>query len=143
MKTGIYFERCNCRTATAHNKREEQYLEGLEHSGKKTYDIFHDRTSQNLRWTNPDYEGKSLDEILDECRERYRQYVGQKPQEDDRVRIITDKKTGIKKTVKTAGWSPIREGVCPVEASTTIINFSSFINWLETCVSGKSSGRFI
>lgn len=131
MKTGIHFERCNCRTATAHNKREEQYLEGLERSGKKTYDIFQDRTSQNLSWTNPAYEGKSLEEILDDCRDCYRRHVGQKPQEDERVRTITDKKTGLKMTVKTAGWAPIREGVCPVKASTTIADFFAFIHWLE------------
>ena len=43
MKTGINFVRCNCSSAEAHNRRDKAYLEALERSGKKTYDIFHDR----------------------------------------------------------------------------------------------------
>ena len=131
MQTGIHFKPCNCGSAQAHNRREQQYMEGLEHSGKKTYDIFHDRTSQNLSWTNPNYEGKSLVEILDDCRACYKQHVRQNPQEKDRVRIVINKKTGLKKTVKRVGWAPIREGVCPVKASTTIADFFAFIRWLE------------
>lgn len=131
MQTGIHFLPCKCCLATAHNKREEQYMEGLERSGKKTYDIFHDRTSQNLSWTNPNYEGKSLVEILDDCRACYKQHVRQNPQEKDRVRIVINKKTGLKKTVKRVGWAPIREGVCTVMASTTIADFFAFIRWLE------------
>ena len=130
-KTGINFQRCNCGSAVAHNRRDKDYLDALERSGKKTYDIFHDRTRENTSWTNPAYAGKSLEQILTECRERYTAHTGQAPQEEDRVRVITDRKTGMKKTVTTAGWSPIREGVCPVKEGTTLQDFMPFVAWLE------------
>lgn len=130
MKTGINFARCNCGSAQAHNERKAEYLEALERSGKKTYDIFHDRTATNLHSTNPAYAGKSLEQILQECRERYTASTGQAPQEQDRERVVTDKKTGLRKTVTTAGWSPIREGVCPVKEDTRLSDFNPFIKHL-------------
>lgn len=130
MKTGINFARCNCGSAQAHNERKAEYLEALERSGKKTYDIFHDRTATNLHWTNPAYAGKSLEQILQDCRERYTASTGQAPQEQDRERVVTDKKTGLRKTVTTAGWSPIREGVCPVKEDTRLSDFNPLIKHL-------------
>lgn len=130
MKTGINFARCNCGSAQAHNERNAEYLEALERSGKKTYDIFHDRTATNLHWTNPAYAGKSLEQILQDCRERYTASTGQAPQEQDRERVVTDKKTGLRKTVITAGWSPIREGVCPVKEDTQLSDFNPLIKHL-------------
>lgn len=130
MKTGINFARCNCGSAQAHNERKAEYLEALERSGKKTYDIFHDRTATNLHWTNPAYAGKSLEQILQDCRERYTASTGQAPQEQDRERMVTDKKTGLRKTVTTAGWSPIREGVCPVKEDTQLSDFNPLIKHL-------------
>lgn len=131
MKTGINFARCNCGSAQAHNERKAEYLEALERSGKKTYDIFHDRTATNLHSTNPAYAGKSLEQILQDCRERYTASTGQAPQEQDRERVVTDKKTGLRKTVTTAGWSPIREGVCPVKEDTRLSDFNPFIKFLD------------
>ena len=131
MKTGINFARCNCGSAQAHNERKAEYLEALERSGKKTYDIFHDRTATNLHSTNPAYAGKSLEQILQDCRERYTASTGQAPQEQDRERVVTDKKTGLRKTVTTAGWSPIREGVCPVKEDTRLSDFNPFIKYLD------------
>lgn len=131
MKTGIKFERCNIASAQKHNQRAKDYLEAVERSGKKTYEIFHDRTPENLHWTAPAYAGQSLEQILQACRMRYKASTGQNPQEEDRVRTITDKKTGLKKTVTTAGWSPIREGVCPVKEDTGPHNFRRFIEWME------------
>lgn len=130
MKTGINFARCNCGSAQAHNERDKNYLEALERSGKKTYDIFHDRTATNQHWTNPAYAGKSLEQILQDCRERYTASTGQAPQEENRVRVVTDKKTGLRKTVTTAGWSPIREGVCPVKEDTRLQDFNPVIRHL-------------
>lgn len=130
MKTGINFARCNCGSAQAHNERKAEYLEALERSGKKTYDIFHDRTATNLHWTNPAYAGKSLEQILQDCRERYTASIGQAPQEQDRVRKVKDKKTGLYKEVTTAGWSPIREGVCPVKENTQLSDFNPLIKHL-------------
>lgn len=130
MKTGINFARCNCGSAQAHNERNAEYLEALERSGKKTYDIFHDRTATNLHWTNPAYAGKSLEQILQDCRERYTASTGQAPQEQDRERVVTDKKTGLRKTITTAGWSPIREGVCPVKEDSRLSNFNPLIKHL-------------
>ena len=129
-KTGINFARCNCGSAQAHNERKAEYLEALERSGKKTYDIFHDRTATNLHWTNPAYAGKSLEQILQDCRERYTASTGQAPQEQDRVRKVKDKKTGLYKEVTTAGWSPIREGVCPVKENTQLSDFNPLIKHL-------------
>ena len=131
MKTGIKFERCNIASAQKHNQRAKDYLEAVERSGKKTYEIFHDRTPENLHWTAPAYAGQSLEQILQTCRMRYKASTGQNPQEEDRVRTITNKKTGLKKTVTTAGWSPIREGVCPVKEDTGPHNFRRFIEWME------------
>ena len=130
MKTGINFVRCNCSSAEAHNRRDKAYLEALERSGKKTYDIFHDRTATNLHWTNPAYAGRSLEQILQDCRERYTASTGQAPQEQDRVRKVKDKKTGLYKEVTTAGWSPIREGVCPVKEDTRLSDFNPLIKHL-------------
>lgn len=129
-KTGINFARCNCGSAQAHNERKAEYLEALERSGKKTYDIFHDRTATNLHWTNPAYAGKSLEQILQDCRERYTASTGQAPQEQDRVRKVKDKKTGLYKEVTTAGWSPIREGACPVKEDTRLSDFNPLIKHL-------------
>lgn len=131
-KTGINIKRCNCKSATEHNERTQEYLEALERSGKKKYEIFHDRTSENSHWINDDYVGKTLEQILDDCRERYKKTTGQKPQEEDRVRVVTDKKTGLKKTVTTSGWSPIREGVCPIKDDTTIEDFKRFVVFMES-----------
>jgi hypothetical protein len=125
MKTGIHFERCNVASSEAHNQRDPKYLENVERSEKKHYDIFHDRTNQNSHWTNTEYEGKTLPAILDEMRQRYRDYVGQLPQEEDKERVIK----GVKKTIH--GWSPIREGVCPVNENTEIQDFKPFIEWLQ------------
>lgn len=125
MKTGIHFERCNTQSAALHNERDPEYLASVERSGKKHYDIFHDRTQRNSHWIHPDYAGKSLDQILDEMRQRYRDCVGQAPQEKDRVRMVKGREKVI------AGWSPIREGVCPVREDTTPQDFLPFQHWLN------------
>lgn len=130
-KTGINFERCNVVSAQLHNERDAAYLESVRASGKATYELFDDRTELNTTWHNPDYEGKTLEQILEDCRERYRKHVGQEPQEEDRVRKVKDKKTGLYKEVRTAGWSPIREGVCPIKEDTSIADFAPMITWLE------------
>ena len=129
-KTGINFARCNVTSAALHNKRDAAYLESVRASGKTTYELFDDRTPTNLSWKNPAYGNRTLPQILDAMRDRYRQGVGQAPQEEDRVRTVIDKKTGLAKTVTTAGWSPIREGVCPVKEDTTIEDFKPVIEWL-------------
>lgn len=130
-KTGIHFGACNIGSAEAHNSRDKEYLESVEKSGKKTYDIFHDRTPLNLTWNNREYEGKTLNDIKEDCRKRYIDKIGQEPQEIIRIRVIKDKKTGMKRTVRTPGWSPIREGVCPIKADTSIKDFMPFVKHLE------------
>ena len=129
-KTGINFARCNVTSAALHNERDAAYLESVRASGKATYELFDDRTPTNLSWKNPAYGDRTLPQILEAMRERYRQGVGQEPQEEDRVRTVIDKKTGLAKTVTTAGWSPIREGVCPVKEDTTIEDFEPVTAWL-------------
>ena len=130
-KTGINFQRCNVVSAQLHNARDAAYLESVRASGKATYELFDDRRALNTTWHNPDYEGKTLEQILEDCRERYRQHVGQAPQEEDRVRKVKDKKTGMYKEVTTAGWSPIREGVIPIKEDTSIVDFAPVTAWLE------------
>ena len=132
MKTGINFERCKVGSAEMHNTRDPQYIAVINASPNKHYSIFEDQTKTNMSWVNPAYKDKSLPGLLDELRAIYRDKVGQAPQEEDRVREITDKKTGMKRTVTNAGWSPIREGVCPILPSTSITDFGSFIKWLQS-----------
>lgn len=132
MKTGINFERCNVSSAELHNRRNKAYMDAVNASPNKKYSIFEDESKNNVYWTNPEYSGKSLPGLLDELRAIYKDKVGQAPQEEDRVREITDKKTGMKRTVTTAGWSPIREGVCPIKEDTTKKDFEPFIKWLES-----------
>ena len=129
-KTGINFERCNVVSAQLHNERDAAYLESVKASGKATYEIFDDRTATNKHWTSKAYAGKTLEQILEDCRERYRRAVGQEPQEQDRVRKVKDKKTGLFREVTTAGWSPIREGVCPVKEDTKLQDFNPLIRHL-------------
>ena len=124
MKTGIHFERCNVTSSEMHNMRDPKYLKNVERSEKKYYDIFHDRTPLNSHWINPEYQSKSLPDLLDEMRKRYRVLVGQSPQEEDRERMIK----GVKKIIH--GWSPIKEGVCPVMEDTDILDFAPFSEWL-------------
>ena len=131
-KTGINFERANVASAEKHNKRDKGYIKAVNESPNKKYDIFNDRSGMNVFWENPKYAGKTLPKLLDEMRSIYREHVGQSPQEDDRVRQITDKKTGMKKEVVTPGWAPIREGVCPIKEDTTIDDFKPFCEWLES-----------
>ena len=53
-KTGIHIKPCNTGSAEAHNRRDKAYLERLDASGKKTYDIYRDETHLNRSWVNPD-----------------------------------------------------------------------------------------
>ena len=131
MKTGINIEKCKVGVAEKHNSRDEAYIAAVNASPNKKYSIFEDKTKTNVSWVNPDYENKTLPGLLDELRKIYRDNVGQAPQEEDRVRQITDKKTGMKRTVTNSGWSPIREGVCPILPTTTISDFNPFIRWLK------------
>lgn len=130
MKTGIHIERCNVLSAEAHNLRKPEYLAAVERSGKKTYDIYRDKTATNRHWRNPKYP-ESLATVLDNLRTLYTEKIGQAPQEKDTVRLVTDKKTGLQREIKRAGWSPIREGVCPVKSDTQLQDFKPFIQWCE------------
>lgn len=132
MKTGINITRCNIGSAEMHNTRDPKYIAAVNASPKKRYSIYEDQTPRNSSWVNPVYSRKTLPELLEELRDLYRAKVGQAPQEEDRVREITDKKTGLTRTVTTAGWSPIREGVCPILESTTVEDFRPFAEWLHS-----------
>lgn len=131
MKTGIHFERCNVSSAEEHNSRDSKYIAAINASPHKKYSIFEDQTHLNISVVYPEYLEKTLPDILNEIRDVYKEKVGQSPQEKDRVRNITDKKTGMRRTVTTAGWSPIREGVCPIKPTTQIKDFDPFIVWLR------------
>lgn len=111
MKTGIKFKPCNVQSAREHNKRDKKYLENVEKSDHKFYDLFHDQTVNNEYWTNPEYLDLSYTKIRDELKVYVKNMTG---------RAMQEKAT------------PIREGVCPVKPDTTIEDFTPFINWLES-----------
>ena len=69
MKTGIHITACNTGSAEKHNRRDKDYLEKLDASGKKTYDIYRDETHLNSSWVNPRYQGRTLTEILEDSRQ--------------------------------------------------------------------------
>lgn len=123
-KTGINFERCNVGSVELHNDRAPEYLESIKHSGRELY-IFEDKQHLNQSWVNPTYEGTTCAEIFEKQKARYKEKVGQEPNLEDRIR--TDKKTG--KQITVAGWSPIREGVCPIKEDTKLEDFKPFIDW--------------
>ncbi len=122
--TGINFERCNVGAVELHNDRAPEYLESIQRSGRKLY-IFQDRQHLNRSWVNSKYNGNTCAEIFEKQKKRYKEKVGQEPNLEDRTR--TDKKSG--KQITVAGWSPIREGVCPIKEDTKLEDFKPFIDW--------------
>lgn len=110
MKTGIHIKPCNISSAEQHNKREKEYLERLDASGKKTYDIFRDETHLNRSWVNPDYQGRTLTEILEDTRQEVKTKTGRAMQ---------------------AKATPIREGVCPILPTTQIRDFQGISDWYK------------
>lgn len=130
-KTSINFGDCAV-CAEEHNSRDQKYLDAVDRSGKKTYDIFRDRTHLNEVWRNSQYEGKTLAEIKDDCRQRYTEIIGQKPNEAIKELSRINKRTGRPVKVTIHGWSPIREGVCVIKPTTTIKDFTKVVEWLKT-----------
>ena len=111
MQTGIKFKPCKISSAFQHNKRDEKYLENVAKSEHKAYDLFADETKNNIYWTSPKYQGKSLPEIFEQQKKLVKEMTG---------RTMQDKAT------------PIREGCCPVRPDTTIEDFRPFAQWLES-----------
>ena len=109
-KTGIHIKPCNTGSAEAHNERRQDYLERLDASGKKTYDIFRDETHLNRSWVNPDYQGRTLDQVLQDIRKEVKEKTG---------RAMQEKAT------------PIREGVCPILPTTQISDFAPVVEWYK------------
>ena len=107
-KTGIHIKPCNTGSAEAHNRRDKAYLERLDASGKKTYDIFRDETHLNRSWVSPDYQGRTLPEIMENLRREVKEKTG---------RAMQDKAT------------PIREGVCPILPTTQLSEFQPVVDW--------------
>ena len=123
-KTGINFERCNVGAVELHNDRAPEYLESVMKSGRGLY-IFQDRTRMNKSIVNPNYNGLSVAEIFERQKSRYKEKVGQEPNLKDRV--VVNKKNGKERVI--AGWSPLREGVCPIKEDTKLEDFKPFIDW--------------
>ena len=109
-KTGIHIKPCNTGSAEQHNRRDKEYLERLDASGKKTYDIFRDETHLNRSWVNPDYRDRTLDQVLQELRKEVKEKTG---------RAMQEKAT------------PIREGVCPILPSTQLSDFAPVVEWYK------------
>ncbi len=130
-KTSIHITACAV-SAEEHNSRDQEYLKSLDRSDNKTYEIFRDRTPLNDSWRNPQYEGKTLAEIKDDCRQRYTEIIGQKPNEAIKELSRINKRTGRPVKVTIHGWSPIREGVCVIKPTTTIKDFTKVVEWLKT-----------
>lgn len=129
-KTSINFGDCAV-CAEEHNSRDQKYLDAVDRSGKKTYDIFRDRTHLNEVWRNPQYEGKGLSEIKEECRQRYVENFNQKPYEGIRELSRINKKTGKPIKYNKRGWSPLREGVCVIKPTTKLEDFRKVDEWMK------------
>lgn len=110
-KTGIHITPCNIGSAELHNERNKEYLERLDASGKKTYDIYRDETHLNRSWVNPDYQGRTLPEVLEDLRREVKEKTG---------RAMQEKAT------------PIREGVCPILPTTQLSDFSPVVEWYKS-----------
>lgn len=132
MKTGINIQRCNIGSSEMHNTRDAAYIAAVNASPNKHYSIFNDRTKDNKHTAVTYLNDHTLKDCMDVLRRRYKEKTGQAPQEADRIREVTDKKTGLKRTITIAGWSPIREGVCPVKPETTIEDFFPFLAWIKS-----------
>jgi len=130
-KTGIKFKKCNVKSAEVHNTRNREYLAAVERSPKKYYDIFHDKTKDNLSWRNPAYSDKTLPEILNEIRTLVKDKTGRSMQEADRIKKYKDPKTNEVREKVIAGSSPIREGCPPILPTTKIEDFKPVVEWLE------------
>ena len=107
-KTGIHIKPCNTGSAEAHNRRDKAYLERLDASGKKTYDIYRDETHLNRSWVNPDYQGRTLDQVLADLQQEVKEKTGRAMQ---------------------AKATPIREGVCPILPTTQLSDFQPVVDW--------------
>lgn len=125
-KTGIHIKPCNTGSAEQHNRRDKDYLERLDASDKKTYDIFRDETHLNRSWVNPAYQGRTLPEILEDIRKEVKEKTGRALQEGE---VEYTDKNGKKK--KRQGCSPIREGVCPILPSTQLSDFAPVVEWYK------------
>lgn len=108
MKTGIHITACNTGSAEAHNERRKEYLERLDASGKKTYEIYRDETHKNSSWVNPAYQGRSLPQVLEDLKAEVKEKTGRAMQ---------------------AKATPIREGVCPILPTTQLSDFQPVVDW--------------
>lgn len=113
MKTGIHFRPCDIGQAERHNRRDKAYIDAVNASPNKLYDLFADKTATNkhwrLNWNDGRYKGLSLAQIRRRDAE------------------IVKEKTG---RVMQAKCTPIREGVVPCKADTQMNDFKPVINWL-------------
>lgn len=125
-KTGIHIKPCNVRSVEAHNERTQGYIEGVKRSGRSLY-FFPELSHLNQSWESPAYQGKTCADIFEELKALYKSKTGQEPQLKDKKRI--NKKTGKEFTI--SGWSPIREGVVPIEEGTRLEDFRPVKQWAE------------
>jgi len=131
QKTGIKFKKCNVSSAEVHNARNTAYLAAVAKSPKKYYDIFSDKTQNNLSWRNPVYSDQTLPDILKELRVLVKEKTGRTMQEADRIKKYKDPKTNEVREKVIAGSSPIREGCAPILPTTKIEDFKPVVDWLE------------
>jgi hypothetical protein len=122
-KASNHIVRCNIATCEAHNDRTEEYM---KHIKKEDLYIIQERTPHNIHWRSGQMQDMKLEEYMQSLRELYKSKFGYYANEKDRTMV--SKKTGKTRTV--AGWSPIREGVVNIKASTTIEDLQ---NYAEVC----------
>lgn len=113
MKTGIHFRPCDIGQAERHNRRDKAYIDAVNASPNKLYDLFADKTATNvhwrINWNDGRYKGLSLAQIRHQCSE------------------LVKEKTG---RLMQAKCTPIREGVVPCKADTQMTDFKPVIQWL-------------
>lgn len=125
-KTSIHFKPAKVGSVEAHNERSQEYLDGVRKSGREFY-FFPDLTHLNQSLVNPKYEDMTCEELFEKQQKLYFDKFGQKPNLKDRV--VKNQKTGKERLI--SGWSPIREGVCPIKEDTKLEDFMPFIKWCE------------
>ncbi len=111
MKTGIHIKPViKTGSVEKHNERNPDYLASVKKSGKMRYQIFEDETSKNSSSINPEYAGLKLTQVKTELAELVKEKTGRRMQ---------------------AKASPIREGVCPIMATTKPEDFKPVILWFR------------
>ena len=119
----IHIKPCNIAQSEEHNRRDEEYLKGLNPAN--IY-IRKDLTCQNTTYVTPDLKGTSLQEYYDSLKAMVKAKTGRAMQEKDVKYTDKNGRTRVRK-----GSSPLREGVAIIMENTTMGELKRFTNAVE------------